>query len=112
MISDKLRKVENLHILFWLVKDTCWCLLSETVGMIMIIPTVLVAIWIAIRTRKQPSEFAHNLAVLFWICANSIWMIGEFRYGDGTRPYALIFFSAGLLTLAIFYSSILIKRFR
>lgn len=41
-------------------------------------PYLTVAILIAWRTRKLASELAHNLAVAFWISANSFWMISEF----------------------------------
>ena len=111
MISEKLRRTENLHILFWLVKDTCWCLLFRPVAMAMIIPTILIAIWIVIKTRKMPTELAHNIAVLCWITANSIWMYGEFYDNDGTRPFALIFFISGLVSLAMYYGQQLRKKF-
>ncbi len=111
MISEKLRRTENLHIIFWLIKDTCWCLLFKPLAMAMIIPTILIALWIVIKTRKIPSELAHNLAVLCWITANSIWMYGEFYSNDGTRQYALVFFFAGLSSLAVYYFSKLRKKF-
>jgi hypothetical protein len=52
----------------------------------------------------------HNLAVCFWITANSVWMTGEFYYDDGTRPYAIIFFIAGLLCVAYYYLGFFRKR--
>lgn len=52
-------------------------------GIAMIVPTLLVAIFISWRTRQIHSELAHNLAVAFWICANSTWMIMEFIHQDG-----------------------------
>src|SRR5262245_23689592 len=69
----------------------------------MIVPTLFVAVNIAWNTRETREEFIHNVAVFFWICANSIWMIGEFFFDDSTRPFALIFFILGLLTLASHY---------
>ncbi len=110
MISEKLRKIENMHVIFWLTKDLCWCLLSKNLAIAMIFPTVLIAIWVVIKTRRILSEFAHNLAVLFWISANSIWMYGELTCEDCTRPQALIFFVSGMLTLAVYYGYRLYKR--
>ncbi len=110
MISEKLRRIENMHIIFWLIKDTSWCFLSKTLGMIMVAPTLLIALWIVIKTRKNPVELSHNLAVLFWITANSIWMAGEFYCNDCTRPYALIFFIFGLISLATYYVSFYWKK--
>ncbi len=72
-------------------------------GLIMIIPTLFVALHITWKSRGIASELFHNAAVSFWICANATWMIGEFYFNDGTRPYAICFFVAGLLTLGYYY---------
>jgi len=103
MTTPRIRATENLHILLWLIKDTCWVQDYRVLGVSMIIPTISVAVFLTVRTRKVKEEFIHNLAVVFWLCANSVWMIGEFFYNDTTRPYALIFFALGLLTLAVHY---------
>ena len=80
-------------------------MLSKTMGMVMITPTLLLAIYITWVHRKDKSELLHNTAIVFWICANSVWMIGEFYYEDSIRNYALFFFFAGLLTAAYYYIS-------
>lgn len=50
------------------------------------------------------AEFTHNLAVIFWITANSLWMITEFfAWGDEARYYALIPFGMGLAVLVYYY---------
>jgi TRAP-type C4-dicarboxylate transport system permease small subunit len=96
--------MENLHILFWLVKDTCWCLTFRWLGIAMVFPTLLIAILICWRTRHLVSELAHNLAVIFWICANSFWMITEFfNFPESSKFYALIPFGLGLITLFYYY---------
>src|SRR6476661_5389894 len=69
-IPQRYRRMENLHILFWLLKDISWCMVWRPLGLLMIIPTLAVAIVITIRTRRYMSEFCHNLAVVFWILAN------------------------------------------
>jgi glycine/D-amino acid oxidase-like deaminating enzyme len=103
-IPAKYRRMENLHILFWLVKDTCWCLSFKWLGIAMIFPTLLVAALICWRTRNLMSEFTHNLAVIFWITANSYWMITEFfGWPEETKFYALIPFGLGLVTLVYYY---------
>ena len=43
-IPTRFRRIENLHILLWLLKDVCWALNFHIMGMIMIIPTVTVAV--------------------------------------------------------------------
>jgi hypothetical protein len=99
----QIRKFENFHILLWLLKDLCWVTLSRTAGMFMIVPTLALAIFITIKNRSDRAELTHNLAVCFWICANSIWMAGEFYYQDGTRNYAIIFFFLGLFSMSYYY---------
>ena len=98
-----LRRYENLHIFLWLIKDSCWVLDAKIAGLIIAIPTISVAIHITWLHRKNVAELLHNFAVCSWITANIIWMIGEFFYNDSTRPYALIFFTAGLASMCFYY---------
>ena len=106
-IPAQYRRTENLHILFWLVKDAFWALNIPLGGMVMIIPTLSVAVWIAWRTRNIAAEFFHNLAIISWIVANCTWMTGDFFGWDegtyGLRRLALIPFAIGLLILAVYY---------
>ena len=82
VIPARYRKMENMHILFWLLKDVSWCLIWKPLAVAMIFPTLIIAIIIAWRTRTLKSELAHNLAIAFWISANSYWMISEFLHFD------------------------------
>lgn len=105
------RKMENLHIVFWLIKDISWCLIWKPLGIAMIFPTLIIAIIIAIRTREFVSELCHNVAIVFWITANAYWMVSEFLHFDaglitGTITYkhiAVIPFGIGILILAYYY---------
>ena len=111
VIPARFRKMENMHIVFWLFKDISWCMIWKPLGIAMIFPTLIVAIIIAWRTRNQKSELAHNLAITFWIAANSYWMISEFFGFDMTplfksytgKHLALIPFLAGVTILAYYY---------
>lgn len=104
--------MENMHIVFWLVKDVSWCLIWKFLGMLMIFPTLIISLVIAWRTRKVRSELAHNLAVSFWITANSLWMTSEFFKFDTMKVWrsfegkhlALIPFFIGILILLIYYT--------
>ncbi len=110
-IPLRYRKMENLHIVFWLFKDISWCMVWKPLGITMIIPTLAIAIIIAFRTRQFMSEVCHNLAIVVWITANSYWMISEFfhfdsnvLFGDYTfKHLAIIPFAAGILILAYYY---------
>jgi hypothetical protein len=109
-IPARYRKVENSHILLWLLKDACWALNLRIPGIIMIVPTFAVALIITWQTRHTRSELFHNLAIDFWITANCTWMIGEFFgwdenlwHGLGLREASLIPFGIGLIILLYYY---------
>jgi hypothetical protein len=110
-IPARFRKMENMHVVFWLFKDISWCMIWKPLGIAMIFPTLIVAIIIAWRTRSRKSELAHNLAITFWIAANAYWMISEFFGFDSTplfssytgKHVALIPFFAGVSVLAYYY---------
>jgi len=105
------RRMENLHIVFWLLKDISWCLIWEPLGIAMIFPTLIISIIIAWRTRQFMSELCHNLAITVWIAANSYWMISEFLHFDANvitgdityKHVAVIPFTLGVLILAYYY---------
>jgi hypothetical protein len=111
IIPLKYRKMENLHIVFWLFKDVAWCMFWKPLGIAMIIPTLLISVVISWRTKQYMSELCHNLAITVWISANSYWMISEFL-GFDTLPLfggftfkhlALIPFCIGIFILAFYY---------
>ena len=110
-IPARFRRMENLHIVFWIIKDLSWCMSWEYLAIAMIIPTLSVAIFISWRTRQIRSELAHNLAVAFWIIANSTWMIMEFIGKDESvffqimsgKQLAMIPFTIGSLILVEYY---------
>ena len=110
-IPMRFRKIENLHIVFWLLKDISWCMVWRPLGLAMIVPTMLIAIVISWRTRHIVSELAHNLAIVVWITANSYWKISEFFHFDTMIVYgnitfkhlAVIPFVTGILILSWYY---------
>ena len=111
-IPLRFRKMENLHIVFWLFKDISWCMIWKPLGIAMIAPTLAISLLIAWQTRHLMSEWCHNLAIVCWITANSYWMISEFFMFD-TMPLlngytykhlAIIPFIAGIGLLAYYYA--------
>ena len=110
-IPLRYRRMENLHIVFWLFKDISWCIVFKPLGILMIFPTLIIAIVITMRTRQFMSDLCHNLAIVFWITANSYWMISEFFHFDTMHVYgsmtykdlALIPFITGLAILGWYY---------
>ncbi|MES2005649.1 MAG: hypothetical protein V4450_14115 [Bacteroidota bacterium] len=111
VIPLRYRKMENLHIVFWLFKDVAWCMIWRPLGIAMIFPTLIISIVIAWRTRQYMSELCHNLAITIWISANSYWMVSEFLrfdtyplFGEFTYKHlALVPFSIGILILGFYY---------
>ena len=112
MSTERLSRFDNMHILFWLIKDMSWCLMSKTIGTLMIAPTIAIALVILVRSREHMTSFVHNLAVLFWISANSLWMLGEMFCSDCTKPFAIWLFSAGMGVLLLYYFYLLATRLR
>lgn len=100
--QTSLKSFEYFHIPLWLVKDTCWMLELKVLGTIMIIPTVLVAAYLARKTRGT-IDFYVNLAVLFWISANAWWMCCEFFGHLPMKNLAGIPFVMGMLSMAAYY---------
>jgi hypothetical protein len=111
VIPVQFRKMENLHIVFWLFKDIAWCLGIPLLGITMIVPTIIISIVISWRTRQFMSELCHNLAITFWISANSFWMVAEFFHIDTQIAYlgitykhlAMFPFGIGVVILAFYY---------
>lgn len=110
-IPLRYRKMENLHIVFWLFKDVSWCMIWRPLGIAMIFPTLIISLVIAWRTRQYMSELCHNVAITVWITANSYWMISEFVgfdeniiFGDVTYKHlTMIPFTIGVVILAYYY---------
>jgi len=111
VIPMRYRAMENLHIVFWLLKDISWCLAWKPLGIAMIFPTLIISIVIAWRSRHLMSELCHNITISVWICANSYWMISEFFGFDGDtvrghivyKDLAVIPFVTGIGILAFYY---------
>lgn len=71
-------------------------------GALMIVPTISIAIWIIYITRKM-TEVYLNIAVFFWISANSFWMVMEFYNESRGKDYAGIPFALGFLFVGLYY---------
>lgn len=96
-------RFDNIHILLWLIKDTCWMLEWRIVGTVMIAPTLGVAIYLAMRSVAE-DVFWINVAVCFWITANAYWMVCEFIGHEEIKDWAGLPFALGFLSVAVFYA--------
>jgi hypothetical protein len=110
-IPMRLRKMENLHIVFWLLKDLSWCMVWKPLGILMIIPTLFISVYITWSNRHILSEACHNIAVSFWIAANSYWMLSEFFGFDTKKLFAnytfkhlaIVPFIIGIIIISWYY---------
>jgi len=104
-------KIDNLHVVLWILKDLSWCFGWVYVGLSMILPAVLVAIYILLYHSVTPEKFIHNVSIIFWISANSIWMASEFLgfenqiggFPIGGKIIAGSLFVAGLALVSGYY---------
>lgn len=93
--------LETVHIPLWLVKDLCWLMNYKTLGVIVAVPTNIVAVIMAVITHKDRERFLPNVAIIFWILANTNWMLAEF-YNFNTRGSSLYPFVLGLLVFGFY----------
>jgi len=106
----KIRVYENIHILFWLIKDLSWVMLWKPLGLLMIVPTVGFAIWFCIKTFSI-NEFYVYLATLFWILANAIWMVLEFFSLEQYKFISAFIFILGLFSVVVYlFKEYLLKK--
>lgn len=98
----RIRHIENIHIPLWLLKDTCWLLQWKLLGVTMIVPTLGVAIAIAVKNFRE-DEFWISLAICFWISANAFWMCCEFFSHEELKYYAAYPFASGFICVGWFY---------
>jgi hypothetical protein len=106
---EKIKKMESLHIVFWLIKDSCWMLQFKWLGIMMVIPTLTIAAFIVFITRKSNDVFI-NLAVLAWISANSFWMYIEFFTSGELKYWSSIPFALGFLFVGVYYYKTIINK--
>ncbi len=106
---EKIKKYESMHIVFWLIKDSCWMLQFKWLGILMVIPTLTIAAYIVYITRNSVDMFI-NLAVFSWICANSFWMFIEFFTSGQLKLWASIPFGLGFIFVGIYYYKTLFSK--
>jgi hypothetical protein len=80
-------------------------------GILMVIPTLSIAGIIVYITRKTVDVFL-NLAILFWISANSFWMFIEFFSTGELKYWASIPFSLGFIFVGIYYYKTLVNKLK
>jgi hypothetical protein len=108
-LAKRIKTHENLHIVFWLIKDSCWMLQLKWLGITMVIPTLVIAAIIVFVTRKTMDVYL-NTAILFWICANSFWMYIEFFTNGEYKLLAAFPFALGFIFVGVYYYKTLMRK--
>jgi hypothetical protein len=90
---------ENLHLPFWLLKDSAWAMQMKTLGIVMAFPTLFLSIFVVYRTRHNMTHMLPNLSITFWILANCLWMADEF-YGFNMHWICYPPFAIGMMIIA------------
>ncbi len=112
------KQLDNFHIVLWLIKDVFWVKELQLWGVLMIIPTVGVAVVLTIQSIVQKQGFYPNFAILCWMIADSTWMADEFFILD-IEWITLGLFGLGIISMIysyVFLSNILnikyLEKFR
>lgn len=108
--EKKLEFLETVHIPLWLLKDICWLMEYRALGVVVAIPTILVAFYSAWISRKSRVDFLLNLSVVFWILANANWMFDEF-FELGLKYFSLVPFLLGVASF-LYYVFLRLKSYR
>jgi hypothetical protein len=94
--------LETIHIPLWLIKDLCWLFTWRIAGIIIAVPTVLVAFYMVYLTKNDKNRLLPNISIALWILANANWMIAEF-YDLPIKDYSAIPFILGILVFGAFF---------
>ena len=79
------RSYENLHVLFWLGKDTAWSNSWPIMWWPFAALTVAIAADFVATTSLYPGrgvDHAHYVAQALWVLANLLWAFSELYYGE------------------------------
>ena len=92
-ILKNIRNIHEIHITSWLVKDIFWTLKLTWLATIMVIPTLILALFILLTEKEYRDG---NLIMFFWLGMNIFWMLHELQ----NLPYwpVQIFMFLGVLS--------------
>jgi hypothetical protein len=74
---------ENIHIFFWVGKDTAWNWWIQSMWLVFFIPTLLIGldfVYLTLRSKRLMIDHGHYFAQFMWVLANAVWAGGEFWF--------------------------------
>jgi hypothetical protein len=72
----KILNIHEIHVISWLLKDVFWTLKWTWMATVMVLPTLLLALYIFIREKESRDS---NLVLLSWLNMNIFWMLHELQ---------------------------------
>jgi uncharacterized membrane protein len=95
-MTKKQQLISDLHFPLWLLKDFLWMADLPIFSLILAIPAILVALWICMMTAGK--TLSENKMVLFWLIANTSWMISE-KFDVNIMWISYLFFGIGIIEI-------------
>ncbi len=105
-MTKKQQFISDLHFPLWLLKDFLWMADLPIFSLILAIPAILVSFWLCMMTAGK--SLSENKMILFWLLANTSWMISE-KFDLNTLWMAYIFFSVGIIEIILYIKRYLIQ---
>mmetsp|Transcript_13638 Transcript_13638/g.22756 ORF Transcript_13638/g.22756 Transcript_13638/m.22756 type:complete len:232 (+) Transcript_13638:494-1189(+) len=109
------REYEHAHMLCWLGKDLAWDTTTQSLWIICLIPTFLIAfdfIWVTWQSKRMAIDCAHYVAQLIWVVGNGVWALGEVftipGNDDDSPPHSMWRGSKTATTKCRWWSSIIL----
>jgi len=79
-LAPYFRNVENLHIVCWLGKDTAWAKNIQSMWVVFMVPTVVLAFIFVVVFSCLKHQIVNNITYMIqfmWVGANLVWAYGE-----------------------------------
>jgi hypothetical protein len=90
--------IDFFHFSFWLLKDIFWLLKWKFMATFMVVPTVLLTLYIILKTKKIIST---TTIFSSWVMMNVFWMLHELY---NTPLFISLFFAIiGLFVLVVYF---------
>lgn len=104
-MTKKQQFISDLHFPLWLLKDFFWMVNLPIISLILAIPAILISLWLCMMTAGK--SLGENKMILFWLLANTSWMISE-KFHFNIMWMAYVFFGIGILEVLIYTKRYLI----
>lgn len=95
-MTKKQQLISDLHFPLWLLKDFLWMADLPILSLLLAIPAILVSLWLCMMTAGK--SLSENKMVLFWLMANTSWMVSE-KFDINILWLSYIFFGIGIIEI-------------